>query len=1051
TAGLDRAVVSQIRDMFVDETDDNYYILEFFDVRDAAEHRQLIAPETEEKLRNEWHPHRQAEALHAPQMPPQRRGMQMPEMPNAAANWWQQWPEDRAIMSIAEEGVAQMGMIMPGTFLILLQGVPRELLNDSCVEAILQQAGLSEDVAKHLAEYQWWDSHVQTDSFRRKYVIRKGGWRQTARFTVHDEKVSLRGPGTTPNPGLPFASAMIGSLVVLACVWSAAGKPRQPKETYVKVPAVPEPSGCGLANLLRPRVDIFSHLGEVTEKAFVQAAEAAIWEAAKAAWTRLDANQDGNLDIDELAVAVRSSWKSKRFQPPSNSWIFLFVLADAFKTMDLSRSARLSASAMEEVVEELLRSVKFLDERKDLFDKVAGPGVGDEEGTFSVAAWEEGGQKRALRADLIRRTSRPRVNSIVGSNGDGVAAWLPASDEYNFDQAEVDWRKEHARGGGILADTWFDEAAHTSTRSQEPPTTAPKEAQPTSEASTDLSESDDDVIAKFQVAERGGSLVTPGASCRAIFNDRLGWRFDFRNSTLRHRYDSVKYMVKRLETIAYEVDLAQQRQSASLASGTARTASEDPPSEVKAQEPAETGTAVDLALLGEMKERYDKFTDTRDQVIKRSRDVGKAAKNAVYALQRADFKKADGNLALCAKEANNIWQEHVSTALTLRSGGFTGALEEVAEAVAYRAFLKALYNFTMSYVTTCLAMTLGEEAAQSSSGIIVETESYFVAKDELANAIIVYRSKYQVKRKKTVQVRYTEPSYHQEDEGEAKSKLIEGDAADIALDKEIRSQKRRLPSNLPVLNLVSHSQSMNHQLIEQLMHAEEKMKIAHQEDVQRHEEIAMSLLARMNEMVQEDQGSTMRIEELERQRDLLSNAMGHVNQVHQKSLDDHYRGIEKIEEASHAQHQRDEELATSLHQELVQLRSDAAQAFTNMEQQAQGEGQQLAMEYRRLVDELNQKAHETLQFKMEASQNLSSMAIMKEQMELMKNEENAMRDEATKRMSYLESGARELRREEFAKSETMLRLREVEMTTGNDGGMCRHLLFTAKLANYVVD
>ena len=244
---------------------------------------------------------------------------------------------------------------------------------------------------------------------------------------------------------------------------------------------------------------------------------------------------------------------------------------------------------------------------------------------------------------------------------------------------------------------------------------------------------------------------------------------------------------------------------------------------------------------------------------------------------------------------------------------------------------------------------------------------------------------------------------------------------------------------------------MNHQLIEQLMHAEEKMKIAHQEDVQRHEEIAMSLLARMNEMVQEDQGSTMRIEELERQRDLLSNAMGHVNQVHQKSLDDHYRGIEKIEEASHAQHQRDEELATSLHQELVQLRSDAAQAFTNMEQQAQGEGQQLAMEYRRLVDELNQKAHETLQFKMEASQNLSSMAIMKEQMELMKNEENAMRDEATKRMSYLESGARELRREEFAKSETMLRLREVEMTTGNDGGMCRHLLFTAKLANYVVD
>lgn len=274
TAGLDRAVVSQIRDMFVDETDDNYYILEFFDVRDAAEHRQLIAPETEEKLRNEWHPHRQAEALHAPQIPPQRRGMQMPEMPNAAANWWQQWPEDRAIMSIAEEGVAQMGMIMPGTFLILLQGVPRELLNDSCVEAILEQAGLSQDVAK---------------------------------FTVHDEKVSQRG------------HCMLNVLT-------------------------------------------------------------------------------------------------------------------------------------------------------------------------------ESGVYRCL-------------NHFAGCSW-GCRATL-ASDEYNFDQAEVDWRKEHARGGGIFADTWnFDEAAHAPTRSQEPPTTAPKEAKQEkfkqarspSDASTDISESDDDVIAKFQAS-----------------------------------------------------------------------------------------------------------------------------------------------------------------------------------------------------------------------------------------------------------------------------------------------------------------------------------------------------------------------------------------------------------------------------------------------------------------------------------------------------------------------------------------------------------------------
>ena len=62
------------------------------------------------------------------------------------------------------------------------------------------------------------------------------------------------------------------------------------------------------------------------------------------------------------------------------------------------------------------------------------------------------------------------------------------------------------------------------------------------------------------------------------------------------------------------------------------------------------------------------------------------------------------------------------------------------------------------------------------------------------------------------------------------------------------------------------------------MHAEEKMRVAHQEDIQRREEMAMSLLAKMNEMVQEDQGATLRIEELERQRGMLSNAMQRLNQ-----------------------------------------------------------------------------------------------------------------------------------------------------------------------------
>ena len=113
------------------------------------------------------------------------------------------------------------------------------------------------------------------------------------------------------------------------------------------------------------------------------------------------------------------------------------------------------------------------------------------------------------------------------------------------------------------------------------------------------------------------------------------------------------------------------------------------------------------------------------------------------------------------------------------------------------------------------------------------------------------------------------------------------------------------------------------------------------------------------------------------------------------------------------------------------------------------------MEYQRLVDELRQKAHGNLRFRMEASQNSSAVAIMKEQMGLMRNEESALWDEANKRVSDLESGAQDLRnrldREEFAKSETMLKLRQAETATSREhdvspsalhsevGELCRRL------------
>ena len=100
----------------------------------------------------------------------------------------------------------------------------------------------------------------------------------------------------------------------------------------------------------------------------------------------------------------------------------------------------------------------------------------------------------------------------------------------------------------------------------------------------------------------------------------------------------------------------------------------------------------------------------------------------------------------------------------------------------------------------------------------------------------------------TISRRSAAPTPPSQSKGDAKSNFFEGDTADAALDEAFRSQKRRLPIKSIGLSLVSQPQSISHQLIEQLMHAEEKMRVAHQEDIQRHEEMAMSLLTRMNEM-----------------------------------------------------------------------------------------------------------------------------------------------------------------------------------------------------------
>ena len=78
----------------------------------------------------------------------------------------------------------------------------------------------------------------------------------------------------------------------------------------------------------------------------------------------------------------------------------------------------------------------------------------------------------------------------------------------------------------------------------------------------------------------------------------------------------------------------------------------------------------------------------REQVIKRSRDVQKLSKQAIYSLHRDDFARAESQLAEARAAIVGI-NAFVGTSAMLRGGSFSASLEEYAEALIFKHFLAA--------------------------------------------------------------------------------------------------------------------------------------------------------------------------------------------------------------------------------------------------------------------------------------------------------------------------------------------------------------------------
>lgn len=154
--------------------------------------------------------------------------------------------------------------------------------------------------------------------------------------------------------------------------------------------------------------------------------------------------------------------------------------------------------------------------------------------------------------------------------------------------------------------------------------------------------------------------------------------FSFRNGPLRRKFDGLKYAHKRLEDMLYELSLG--------------TSDADDVSDSASAAAEAAATLVDDSLFDAVRGRMDAYDAAREDVIKRSRDVQKLSKQAIFALHKSGEggrAKATKNLSDAAAKAKAIAAELlVGAGVSLRKGSYGNALEEWAEGRIFQLWLE---------------------------------------------------------------------------------------------------------------------------------------------------------------------------------------------------------------------------------------------------------------------------------------------------------------------------------------------------------------------------
>jgi len=178
-------------------------------------------------------------------------------------------------------------------------------------------------------------------------------------------------------------------------------------------------------------------------------------------------------------------------------------------------------------------------------------------------------------------------------------------------------------------------------------------------------------LARYCVGRACEEDVESISICRSIANELMEkmLEFDFRNGPVRRKYDGLKYALRKLENITYEMKLLE-------------PVTEDQPPTKRSKHEEEESPSVsclDSVCFDEIKVRLDKYDKLREEVIKGSRDVQKLSKQSIFSVHRnklTDAKKQLDQAAAAAVPLHAIVAEHGQ----LRGGAFANSLEEWAEA-----------------------------------------------------------------------------------------------------------------------------------------------------------------------------------------------------------------------------------------------------------------------------------------------------------------------------------------------------------------------------------